>query len=379
MARVLREDGHSIILLTPDGAGVAGYQTATLTPQSLRDCSARADVAVVQGHVANELWAHGSVIPTVVDLYDPFIVENLHYYTTRGSEVFAHDHQTLMASLRRGDLFLCASSSQRFFYLGMLLAAGRLNPISFESDPTLQSLLRLAPFGVSPAIHRTGAEPDRTAVLFGGIYDWYDPILAIDAVVLARREISDLSITFTTHPNPSSTPQSRTAQAIAHADRHGYGQFVHFRPWVPYEARAEFYADFSVALLTFSPSLETDLSMRTRVYDYLWAGLPVVTSSAPGTDEIIERYRAGSVVSGGSASTFAEALVRTIADRQSTQPGLREFVRDHQWEKTLSPLVEFVRSPRMDPTKRTFATASSLPKQAASVLHRLRRRMGGRS
>ena len=378
MARVLREDGHSIILLSPDGASVEGCQTATITPQSLRDCSSRADVAVVQGHVANELWAHAAPIPAVVDLYDPFIVENLHYYRTRGPEVFAHDHATLSQSLRRGDLFLCASSAQRLFYLGMLLAAGRLNPILFESDPTLEWLVRIVPFGVTPPVARASDDNKPPAVLFGGIYDWYDPILAIEAIVLARREIPDLSLTFTTHPNPSLTPQGRAADAIAHVRKNGYDRFVHFEPWVAYEVRAEFYAAFAVALLTFPPSLETDLSMRTRVYDYLWAGLPVVSSSAPGTDELIERYAAGEVVKHESAPSIAEALVRTIADRQAIQARLASFAREHQWEKTLLPLVEFVRAPRVDPTKDLFATSASVPDRSASILHRLRRRMGGR-
>ena len=376
MARVLREDGHSIILLTPDGAAVPGCETASISPQSLRDCSSRCDVAVVQGHVANELWAHAAPIPTVVDLYDPFIVENLHYYRTRGTEVFAHDHATLTASMRHGDLFLCASAAQRLFYLGMLLSIGRLNPIAFESDPTLVSLIRIVPFGVTPSPILT--DKIRTpSVLFGGIYDWYDPILAIEAIALARREISDLSITFTTHPNPSLTPQGRTAEAMEYVTQHGYGGFVHFTPWVSYEDRSEFYAAFAVALLTFPPSLETDLSMRTRVYDFLWAGLPVVSSSAPGTDELIEQYGAGAVVRDGSASTVAEALVRTLAERKTIQGRLARFASEHQWERTLAPLIEFVRSPKTDPAKQAFVTSPSLRGSSPSVFRRLRRRMGG--
>jgi len=95
-------------------------------------------------------FAHGKAIPTVIDLYDPFIVENLHYYPARGAEVFTHDHATLVQSLLRGDLFLCASEAQRLFYLGALLAVGRVNPIAFENDPHFDRLIRIAPFGVPP-------------------------------------------------------------------------------------------------------------------------------------------------------------------------------------------------------------------------------------
>lgn len=377
MARVLRNGGHSVVLLSPDGADIEGCQTAVISPQSLRDGSARAGVAVVQGHVANELWAHAEPIPTVVDLYDPFVIENFHYYQSRGTEVFTHDHATLISSLRRGDLFLCASSAQRLFYLGMLLAVGRLNPLTFESDGTLQSLLRVVPFGVPPALSITRPGGNPPAVLFGGIYDWYDPLLAIEAVALARREIPGLTLTFTTHPNPEITPQGRTAAAMSHVKERGFDGFVRFEPWVPYEKRADFYARFTLALMTFPPSLETDLSMRTRIYDFLWAGLPVITTSAPGTDELIARYHAGEVVMEASPATIAAAIVRTIPERETTRLMLSHFVREHQWEITLAPLLDFVRAPHCDRAKDLFAPKASTSSRSASVWKRLRHRMRG--
>src|SRR5438552_9381235 len=131
MEKALRADGHTVMVLSLDGASYAG---ATITPENIARCSSECDVAVVQGHAANDFFAHARPIPTVIDLYDPYIIENLHYYSSRGSEVFAHDHATLMGSLLRGDFFLCASETQRMFYLGLLLALGRLNPVSFEAD-----------------------------------------------------------------------------------------------------------------------------------------------------------------------------------------------------------------------------------------------------
>src|SRR5688572_15501307 len=142
IARVLRVDGHEVTTLAPDVVGI--------TPESLLETSQNNDVAVVQGHVANAFFQHAAAIPTVIDLYDPFIIENLHYYAERGAEVFQHDHFTLMNSLVRGDFFLCASEAQRVFYLGAMLACGRLNPELFEKDPELSSLIAIAPFGVPP-------------------------------------------------------------------------------------------------------------------------------------------------------------------------------------------------------------------------------------
>jgi glycosyltransferase involved in cell wall biosynthesis len=410
MARVLRADGHTVAVLSRDGGFVAECRTGVTTPENLLQFSSESDVAVVQGHVANDLFAHAKPIPVVVDLYDPFIVENLHYYATRGAEVFHHDHATLVNSLARGDLFLCASNAQRLFYLGLLLAVGRLNPILFQDDPRVESLIRIAPFGVQEPRGTIGpmgqmgqmGESDRAApirplgpigpmspivspgphVLFGGIYDWYDPLLAIDAVALARERVPAITLTFTHHPNPELTPQGILADTIKYARKY---DFVRFEPWATYDQRGTFFERFGAALLTFPQSLETDLAMRTRIYDYLWGGLPIVTSSAPGTDELLLRYGAGLVVSEpeignrkSEIASFADALVQTLTDHsrhEAMRAGARTFAQEHQWTRTLEPLREFCREPRADPYKQEFSISMQVPQQPPSLLARIKRRV----
>lgn len=375
MARVLLADGHSVIALSPDGGTIDGTEAAALVPENILRESQRADVAVVQGHAANDFFAHAHPVPTVIDLYDPYIIENLHYYADRGAEVFTHDHATVMRSLAQGDLFLCASEAQRMFWLGTLLAIGRLNPILFEDDPHLDSLVRIAPFGVPPARPAVPRNVDTPAILFGGIYDWYDPIVAIDAVAIARRTLPGITLTFTRHPNPELTPQGKIAAAMEHVRRKGYGDFVSFEPWAPYGRRAEFFERFTAALLTFPQSLETDLSMRTRVYDYLWCGLPIVTSSAPGTDEVLTRYGAGIVVPGEDPEQYAAALVALAEGYEERVQGTRAFVDEHQWAKALAPLRDFCNDPAFEKTKELFTATLHVPERPPSLLDRIRRRL----
>jgi len=375
IARVLLADNHSVTVLSPDAGAVEGCRAEHL--EAFVAASQVHDVAVVQGHVANAFFQHAHPIPTVVDLYDPFIIENLHYYPERGDEVFQHDHATLMESLAHGDYFLCASEAQRLFYLGLLLASGRLNPILFEEDPRLESLIGIAPFGVQPPRSAKPRDLSSPAILFGGIYDWYDPIAAIDAVAIVRKSFPTATLTFTTHPNPETTPQGKLAEALAYVRAKGYS-FVHFEPWAPYEQRAAFFERFALALLTFPRSIETDLSMRTRVYDYLWCGLPIVTSSAPGTDELLSRYAAGSVISDDAPQQFGDEIVGILQDHEryaAMTDGARRFAREHQWDRTLAPLREFCRAPRVEKTKDAFASRPSLAQRPTSILDRLKRRL----
>ena len=149
--------------------------------------------------------------------------------------------------------------------------------------------------------------------------------------------------------------------------------FVEFVPWVPYNERETFYDRFSAALLTFPQSIETDLSMRTRVYDYLWGGLPIVTSSAPGTDEILEQYDAGRIVNGEEPRDYANALIELL--HGDKRRNTHRFVSDHQWPRTLAPLVEFCNAPAIDKTKEAFAVRLQTQAPPASIIDRIKRRI----
>ncbi|HSN68859.1 MAG TPA: hypothetical protein VLV48_06420 [Thermoanaerobaculia bacterium] len=380
-ARALTGDGHAVEVLSPDAGAVPGCQAGPISAESLRSATSAADVTVAQGHVVNDVLAFGVETPLVVDLYDPFIVENFHYWTERGEGVFRHDHATLMSSLAAGDLFLCASEAQRLFYAGLLVAAGRINPELFESDPELASLLQIVPFGVQPPRpSRRPPGPIPRRVFFGAVYDWYDPFLAVDAVALAREQEPELTLTFTHHPNADITPQSLFGR-LEKKVKSGGASFVHLEPWAPYEERGSFYDRFGMALLTFRSSLETDLAMRTRMFDCLWGELPVITSPAGGTDPLLERYGAGIVVNGTDPRAYADALLRLLRSPGlygTAIEGCRRFTAENQWSRLLEPLLAFCRAPRREATRTSFATPTpALSGRPERPLRKIRRRLRG--
>jgi glycosyltransferase involved in cell wall biosynthesis len=117
--------------------------------------------------------------------------------------------------------------------------------------------------------------------------------------------------------------------------------------------------------------------MRTRVYDYLWCGLPVVTSSAPGTDEILARHGAGSVIPIDSPEAFANEIVALLRNRErygAMVRGTQQFVHEHQWPRTLEPLREYCQAPKRDALKERFVAAAPIERKR-SILSRIRRRL----
>ncbi|HEU5250182.1 MAG TPA: hypothetical protein VFW15_09355, partial [Thermoanaerobaculia bacterium] len=254
---------------------------------NLASAAAGASAAVVSGHAAN-FWFHQVPdTPVAVDLYDPFPVENLHYAPDLGDAVARHDLATLHLALARADFFLCASADQRLFYAGALLAAGRIGPANFPDDPTLAGLVGIVPFGAPAQAARgdrvggrraSGIAGDGPLVLFGGIYDWNDPSLLLDAWPIVRRGEPHAQLLFLESPNPDTTPQRVYVETRERArELDPDGRSILFRPWVAYSAREDLYAASDLIVSISAEGLETDLAYRTRLLDAAWGGVPSVS------------------------------------------------------------------------------------------------------
>lgn len=335
-----------------------------------------ADVAVVvvHGHaseryldaVAEAGLASGP--PLVVDLFDPYLVENLRYAEHLGAGIYERDRRILLRQLRAGDLFLVSSEQQRLFYAGLLMGGDLFDPLSFQRDPTLADLFAVAPFGVDSDA-ASGAAAGRgwkgvvpgigtgdLVVFFGGIYDWYDPELLLDAIepLLDRWPIR---VVFSENPNPHTTPQRVWTRVRERAQLRGsIGRSIFFEPWFPYHERAGYYRDVDLAVCLHRPSLETDLSLRTRVLQFLHAGLPIIATSGGEAAKAIDAAGAGVLVAPGDTLALRAALEELLADpvrrARMGAAGRAWVIRELPWSRTLEPLIRFCRTPRKRPGAR---------------------------
>ena len=66
------------------------------------------------------------------------------------------------------------------------------------------------------------------------------------------------------------------------------GKHVFFNEnWVAHEDRANYFLDADVGVSTHLEHLETSFSFRTRLLDYIWAGLPIINSSGDAFESVI--------------------------------------------------------------------------------------------
>src|SRR5262249_8964045 len=105
-------------------------------------------------------------------------------------------------------------------------------------------------------------------------------------------------------------------------------------------------ADIGVS--THYASVETLFAFRTRLLDYLWAGLPMIVSSGDTLSELVAERGLGYVVAPGDVAGLASAILELAGEpnRRDKRAQAMAAVRERfTWERTLEPLVKFCRAP----------------------------------
>jgi glycosyltransferase involved in cell wall biosynthesis len=307
--------------------------------------------------------------PLVFDLYDPIAFELFHVAKDplparrRSARVHA---AILRQVLARGDFFLCASERQRDLWIGALLATGRLLP-SPDGDPCFRDIIDVVPFGLPsvPAVRGSrgtprlkGAYPgirenDAVLVWGGGIWDWLDPLTPIRAMEILAKRRAGVHLVFlgTTHPTVGRFEGSAASRARELARDSGLeGRHVHFlEGWIPYQDRGEYLLECSAGITTHACHLESRFAFRTRVLDYLWAGLPVISTEGDVLADFVKSEGLGVVVPPEDPDVLAGAIETILTDVDfsgacreriaAIRPGLA-------WSAAVAPLARFCAAPR---------------------------------
>lgn len=248
--------------------------------------------------IASKIQANQQLI---LDCYVPIYVE----ISARGSQDVEREYYAFRTEvsrwshvLLRGDVFLCASPSQKRYYQGVLSALGRINPATYDDD-----LLLVVPYGVYKEKPKVKAKPisamlqaekaqDAKRILwFGAVYPWFDLKTLVDAVdkvnesIHAKLIIVGAKNPFNAHPDFI----KRYEELLEYVDNNPTKkQHILFQDWVDFNDRADWYLDSDLVILINKIGNENELAWRTRLVDYIWADLPILTNGGdPLGEELI--------------------------------------------------------------------------------------------
>lgn len=345
-----------------------------------------ADVIVFQGHARH----HFSTIQrskkiTVVDIYDPMHIEQLEQGREWGTPTWrahvAGANNVLNEQLLRGDFFLCASERQRLFWLGQLAGLGRVNPDTYMGDPNLSNLIGIAPFGMDasfPAPSRPalrGVVPgidaeDKVILWGGGLYNWFDAETLVRAVAVLAETRPNIRLFFlgTRHPNPDVPEMAIVGETRELARSLGVlNKNVFFNEnWVALDDRHNYLAEADLGVSTHREHIETTLSFRTRILDYLWAGLPIVSTEGDSFGDLITKEGLGESVPAENVDALAGALETYLFNEDAIASAREQVQRVRSrfyWDEALRDLIDFCNNPR---------TASDRPIDLPSTQHKER-------
>jgi glycosyltransferase involved in cell wall biosynthesis len=365
MARALARD-LSVTLAAPeplepgeiDGLKMTSYSPGK--PEELKTLAEQSEVILASLNLLERFpFLTQSEARLVVDFYDPFLLENLHYYDEQPLDTQLDYNRAAVAITNRlaqsGDFYICGSERQRDFWLGVLAANGRVNPHTYSQDPTLRRLIDVVGVGfpsrpphAGPYLkgrHPAVPEDARLVLWGGGVWNWLDPLTLLQAWpdVLADQPQARLVFLGTRHPNPDVPRHRMAARAEALAAEIGEkDRTVLFIEWVPYQEREALLSEADLGVSLHPIHVETRYALRTRVLDYFWARLPVLLTEGDVASEWVQEYGLGQVVPPYGAKAVAGAIKTLLAqDRSSWKERYEPLQEVFRWDKVIAPLLDY--------------------------------------
>jgi len=299
------------------------------TPEA-REAIRAADVVVTQ--TARDLKHIRRRQHVVCDLFDPLVIELRELYgnfpSMRQRVHLTAEWGRLLWSLRRADLLIAATNKQIDFYRKL------------QSNDTKWIVV---PFGADQDAPATRNPQAATLVWGGGLWEWLDPALAVDAVVALNREglACDLLFMGRTRPNRDLVDRRRDdrfAKLLAKG-----GPYVSAMEWVPYRERLSWLARGKVAIMLHRPTAEAAYSIRTRLFDAIAAAVPVVATEEGFAAELVAAEGLGIVVPPSDVRAVMQAVRRLLRDdvfHASCVSNLERIRPRFAWGVVARPLVE---------------------------------------
>ncbi|MCS7060233.1 MAG: glycosyltransferase family 4 protein [Anaerolineae bacterium] len=375
--------GSSLPSETPPGR----VQFFTYDPANLSTLDAAIAGCDVMLAYPDTVWQHRAALDrhnkaVVVDGYDITLFEHLEVDPTHSGlderlRWHAEYQRMMQYVLERGDFFVAATERQRDWWLGALAMAGRINPLTYQADPSLRQFVDLLPYGLPErepvhtrpvmrgVIEGIGAN-DKIVLWGGGAWEWLDPLTLVRAAGEITRKRSDVKFVFPGLRHPAGTLgaqmpiQQRTVELARELNLLDRTVFV--GDWVPYEDWQNYLLESDIGISLHRDHLEARFSARTRVLSYIWAGLPMVLTRGDELAERMAQAGAAILVEEDTPAAVATAIL-DLLDRPRNHEHVAWDTLRHSmsWQAAVQALRRFCKQPARAPDAMQLLAKSNDP------------------
>ena len=298
--------------------------------------AAMRDATVLIGQPARGFRKRRRAQRIIFDLFDPTVLELRELYGIRPSlrqrAHLAAEWWRLSEALMVGDVLMCAAWKQRELY----------ETIQSGSAPWIE-----VPFGIDLADVSSCDRPaDDIVVWNGGVWEWLDPATAVDAIVRLNSEGLRVKLLFLgrARPNLDLIDRRRDDRFDALLERAGPHVSAN-DAWIPYRERLSWLRSGRIAIMLHRRTAEAEYSIRTRLFDAIAAGIPVVATSGGFAAELVVQEGLGMVVPPGDVAAVADAIRHLLTNDQSYRECVKNLERIRPrfaWELVTRPLVSAI-------------------------------------
>ena len=357
LAHVLSRS-HDVTLASPGedpSRGIPHVQWDPTRPATIAGPLRDADTVLTmpQDPATHALLKHSGA-RLIFDLYDPYPLEVLEAFAN-APVLQRRLHETItgdafVQALHLGHRFVCASERQRDLWLGAMLALGLLRGEVYAEDPSFRDRLDVVPLGLPDSAPQAGPGPreqfglgpeDEVIVWLGGLWNWVDPQSAVRAMAQLRESRPQARLIVVAPPPSDGSAGQAAREAHALSAQLGLtGTSVFFTErLVPYEQRGAWLLQADCGISLHVDHLETRFAFRTRLLDYLWAGVPIVCTGGDDLSELVGREGLGEVTPPSNPAAVAGALATVLdSGRDAYAPALAQVAERFTWWRVSEPL-----------------------------------------
>jgi glycosyltransferase involved in cell wall biosynthesis len=188
-----------------------------------------------------------------------------------------------------------------------------------------------------------GLGPEVRIALYQG---YLMPDRALDRLVRAALFLEPNIVIVMMGAGKGDTPSQLAALIAAE----GVADRVKILPPVPYEELLDWTASADIGLTVLPPdySVSIRLTLPNKLFEYLMAGLPVLSTQLDAIAEVIRTYDVGQIVSSVAPADIGAAINAMLDDHEALvrmrRNALEVAEREFCWEKESQELVRFYRT-----------------------------------